>query len=72
VVFDPRLPIPADQFADQVSHLIDRIKAAPRQLGVKGISIPSERAFRERDRRRVEGLALERPELEALTTLATA
>jgi LDH2 family malate/lactate/ureidoglycolate dehydrogenase len=72
VVFDPGLLIPADQFAGQVSQLIDRIKATPRQPGVEEIRIPSERAFRERDRRRVEGLVLERKVVEALTALASA
>jgi LDH2 family malate/lactate/ureidoglycolate dehydrogenase len=72
VVFDPGLLIPAEQFADQVSQLIDRIKATPRQPGVEEIRIPSERAFRERDRRRVEGLVLERKVVEALTALASA
>jgi LDH2 family malate/lactate/ureidoglycolate dehydrogenase len=72
VVFDPGMLIPADQFADQVSQLIDRIKATPRQPGVEAIRIPSERAFRERDRRRVEGLVLERKVVEALTALASA
>jgi LDH2 family malate/lactate/ureidoglycolate dehydrogenase len=72
VVFDPGLLIPADQFADQVSQLIDRIKATPRQPDVEAIRIPSERAFRERDRRRVEGLVLERKVVEALTALASA
>jgi LDH2 family malate/lactate/ureidoglycolate dehydrogenase len=72
VVFAPGLLIPADQFADQVSQLIDRIKATPRQPGVEDIRIPSERAFRERDRRRVEGLVLERKVVEALTALASA
>ena len=48
------------------------IKATPRQPGVEAIRIPSERAFRERDRRRVEGLVLERKVVEALTALALA
>jgi LDH2 family malate/lactate/ureidoglycolate dehydrogenase len=72
VVFDPALLMPADQFADQVSQLIDRIKATPRQSGVEETRIPSKRAFRERNRRRVEGLVLERKVVEALTALATA
>jgi len=42
-----------------------------RQPGVEEIRIPSERAFRERDRRRVEGLVLERKVVEALTALAS-
>jgi LDH2 family malate/lactate/ureidoglycolate dehydrogenase len=72
VVFDPGLLIPAHQFTDQVSELIERIKATPRQAGIEAIRIPSERAFRERARWRVEGLVLERKVVEALTTLASA
>jgi LDH2 family malate/lactate/ureidoglycolate dehydrogenase len=72
VVFDPGLLIPTHQFTDQVSELIDRIKATPRQPGTEEIRIPSERAFRERARRRVEGLVLERKVVEALTALASA
>jgi LDH2 family malate/lactate/ureidoglycolate dehydrogenase len=56
IAFDPGLLIPADQFTRQVSELIDRLKATPRQPGVEEIRIPSERAFRERERRRVEGI----------------
>jgi LDH2 family malate/lactate/ureidoglycolate dehydrogenase len=70
LAFDPGLLIPADQFARQVSELIDRIKATPRQPGVEEIRIPSERAFRERERRRVEGLVFERKVVEALNALS--
>jgi LDH2 family malate/lactate/ureidoglycolate dehydrogenase len=71
VVFDPGLLIPAAQFQAQVSALIDRIKATPRQPGVEEIRIPSERAFRERARRLVEGIVLERKVVEALNALAS-
>jgi LDH2 family malate/lactate/ureidoglycolate dehydrogenase len=70
VAFDPGLLIPADEFKQQVSALIDRLKATPRQPGVAEIRIPSERAFRERERRRVEGLVFDRGVVEALHTLA--
>jgi LDH2 family malate/lactate/ureidoglycolate dehydrogenase len=70
VVFDPGLLIPADQFKHQVSELIDRLKATPRQPGVAEIRIPSERAFRERERRRLEGLVVERKVVQALQALA--
>lgn len=69
MVFDPGLLIPADQFEQQVSELIDRIKAIPRQPGVDEIRIPSERAFQERERRRVEGIVLERRVVTALEAL---
>ena len=68
-------PGPADscrRVCRPVSQLLDRIKATPRQPGVEAISIPSEWAFRERDRRRVEGPVLERKVVEALTALASA
>jgi LDH2 family malate/lactate/ureidoglycolate dehydrogenase len=71
LAFDPGLLIPADEFARQVSALIERLKATPRQPGVEEIRVPSERAFRERERRRVEGLVFERAVVEALRTLAT-
>ena len=71
VAFDPGLLIPADEFKRQVSELIDRLKATPRQPDVADIRIPSERAFHERERRRVEGLVFDRAVVEALHTLAT-
>ncbi|HEX9872403.1 MAG TPA: Ldh family oxidoreductase, partial [Candidatus Tectomicrobia bacterium] len=71
IAFDPGLLIPLDDFTRQVSELIARIKATPRQPGVAEIRIPSERAFRERERRRTEGLVFDRAVIEALHTLAT-
>lgn len=71
IAFDPGLLIPVAQFKQQVSELIESLKATPRQPGVEEIRIPSERAFRERERRRVEGIVFERQVVEALTTLAS-
>jgi len=71
IAFDPGLLIPADGFKRQVSELIDHLKATPRQAGVSEIRIPSERAFRERARRRVEGLVFDRAVVEALHALGT-
>ena len=47
------------------------LKATPRQPGIAEIRIPSEHAFRERERRRVEGIVLERKVVEALKALAS-
>lgn len=69
ITFDPGLLIPADQFADQVSELMDAIKATPRKDGVDEIRIPSERSFRERERRRREGIVVEEKVIEALNAL---
>ena len=69
ITFDPGLLIPADQFAAQASELIAAIKATPKQAGVDEIRIPSERSFRERDRRRQEGLVFEQKVVDALNAL---
>jgi LDH2 family malate/lactate/ureidoglycolate dehydrogenase len=69
LAFDPGLLIPAEQFTHQMSELVARIKATPRQPGVEAIRIPSERAFRERERRRTEGLMFERKVIAALHAL---
>jgi LDH2 family malate/lactate/ureidoglycolate dehydrogenase len=71
IAFAPGLLIPADHFSHQVSELIDRLKATPRQPGVDEIRIPSERAFRERRRRRTEGLVLARKVVESLQMLVS-
>lgn len=70
VVFDPELLIPADQFKSQVEELIRKVKATPLRPGHSEILIPSERAFRERDKRRKEGLPLALPVYEKLTAMA--
>jgi LDH2 family malate/lactate/ureidoglycolate dehydrogenase len=72
VVFDPELLIPADQFKSQVEDLIQRVKATPLRPGYPEILIPSERAFREREKRRKEGLALAQPVYERLAAMAAA
>ncbi len=66
---DPGIMLPSVDFAGQVSELVARIKATPRQPGVAEIRIPSERASRERERRRSEGIVLERKVADALRAL---
>jgi LDH2 family malate/lactate/ureidoglycolate dehydrogenase len=70
VVFDPELLIPAEQFKNQVEELIRKVKATPLRPGHSEILIPSERAFRERDKRRKEGLPLALPVYEKLSAMA--
>ena len=60
VVFAPALLMPVAEFQRQLDELIARVKATPRQPGVEQIRIPSERAYAERERRRVEGITIER------------
>jgi LDH2 family malate/lactate/ureidoglycolate dehydrogenase len=69
IAIDPGMTLPGGAFEQQMSELIERIKAVPRQDGVDEIRIPSERAFRERERRRVEGILVDLPVVEALRAL---
>jgi len=69
VAFRPDLFGPADTFERQVMQLIERIKATPRQPGLDDIRIPSERAFRSRERALREGLEIDRVVFDALVAL---
>lgn len=66
---DPDVMLPGGDFRKQMSELVRKVKATPRQPGVDEIRIPSERASRERKRRRKEGIVLERKVIEALEAL---
>jgi len=61
--------LPGGEFKSQMSEFVRQVKAAPRQPGVEEIRIPSERAFRERERRRREGIVIERKVVESLQAL---
>jgi LDH2 family malate/lactate/ureidoglycolate dehydrogenase len=52
-----------------MTELVGAIKATPLQPGAAEIRIPSERAFRERERRRVEGILVDRAVVAALEAL---
>jgi LDH2 family malate/lactate/ureidoglycolate dehydrogenase len=69
IAFRPDLLGPADAFERQVAELIERVKATPRQPGVDEIRIPSERAFRSRERLLREGLEIDRLVYDALLAL---
>ena len=69
IAIDPAVMLPEGDFAAQMAELVARIKATPRQPGVDEIRIPSERAFREREQRRVEGIVLDRKVVDALHAL---
>ena len=51
------------------TELVDHIKATPKQKGVDEIRIPSERAFRARERALREGLEIDRLVFDALVAL---
>ncbi len=67
IAIDPTMMLP--DFPAQMAELVARIKATPRQPGVDEIRIPSERAFREREQRRAEGIVLDRKVVDALNAL---
>jgi LDH2 family malate/lactate/ureidoglycolate dehydrogenase len=69
VVFKPDLLVGLADFKKQVSELIDRIKATPRQPGVDEIRLPGERAFRSREQALHDGIEIDRAVYEALGTL---
>jgi LDH2 family malate/lactate/ureidoglycolate dehydrogenase len=69
VVFRPDLLIPAADFKRQVAELISRVKATPLRPGYPEIRIPSERAFRERERRRVQGIPVDTAVYEKLARM---
>ena len=69
IAFKPDLLGPADVFEREVTHLLERVKATPRQSGVNEIRIPSERAFRSRERALHEGLEVDRLVYDALVAL---
>ena len=59
IAFRPELLGPTQLFEREVTRLIERIKATPRRLGINEIRIPSERAFRCRQRAFREGLEID-------------
>jgi LDH2 family malate/lactate/ureidoglycolate dehydrogenase len=69
LVVDPGALLPGNPFAAQMAGLVRAVKATPRRPGVAEIRIPSERAFRERARRRVEGILVDRAVIAALAAL---
>jgi LDH2 family malate/lactate/ureidoglycolate dehydrogenase len=66
---DPDVMLPGGEFRSQMAEYVRQIKATPRRPGVDAIRIPSERAFAERERRRKEGIVIERKVVEALNAL---
>jgi LDH2 family malate/lactate/ureidoglycolate dehydrogenase len=69
IAFQPDLVGSADVFERQVADLMDRIKATPRQAGIDEVRIPSQRAFRSRERALRAGLVFDRMVFDALVAL---
>ena len=70
IAIDPAILLGPGVFAAEMSELVAQIKATPRAEGADEIRIPSERAFRERARRRTEGIVLDRKVVDSLRALA--
>jgi LDH2 family malate/lactate/ureidoglycolate dehydrogenase len=65
----PDLMLPLEDFRRDMSAMLARVKAAPRQPGVDEIRLPGERAFRERARHKRDGIEIDRKIYDALMAL---
>ncbi len=65
----PDLLLPLDDYRRDMSEMLERVKAVPRQPGIEEIRMPSERAFRERARSLREGIEIDRKIYDALIAL---
>jgi LDH2 family malate/lactate/ureidoglycolate dehydrogenase len=65
----PDLLVPLEDFQRDMSEMLARVKATPRQPGVDEIRMPSERAFRERARSLREGIEIDRKIYDVLLAL---
>lgn len=69
MAIDPDPMRPLDDFRRDMSEMLARVKATPRQPGVDEIRLPGERAFRERARSLREGIEIDRKIYDALLAL---
>jgi LDH2 family malate/lactate/ureidoglycolate dehydrogenase len=69
IAFRPDLVGTADVFSHRVTQLIERIKSTPRRAGIDEIRIPSERAFRARERALREGVSIDQLVFDSLVAL---
>lgn len=69
IAIKPGMLLPEEEFRRDMSQMISRIKSVRPQPDVKEIRIPSERSFRERERRRKEGIEVDKAILEALSKI---
>jgi len=70
VVFDPAILLPPEEFKAQLGELIEAVRAVPPLNPDEPVCIPSERSFRERERRRKEGIPVDRAVYDQLRALA--
>ena len=65
----PDMLVPLEDFRRDMSEMLARVKATPRQPGVDEIRLPGERAFRERARNLRAGIEIDRKIYDALLAL---
>jgi LDH2 family malate/lactate/ureidoglycolate dehydrogenase len=65
----PDLMLPLADFQRDMSEMLARVKATPRQPGVEEIRLPGERAFRERACHQRDGIEIDRKIYDALVAL---
>ena len=70
LAIDPHIMGPAQSFEGEMARLVADIKGSRRQPEVDEIRIPFERARRERERRRQDGIVLDRRITDAIRALA--
>lgn len=68
IAFSPSLLMDADEFADQVQMLAEKVRAVP-PSGPNAVRLPSDRAAAERARRLKSGIEVDRAVLDALERL---
>jgi LDH2 family malate/lactate/ureidoglycolate dehydrogenase len=69
LVLKPDLLRPLDVFKREMTELVERVKATPRQPGINEIRIPSEQAFRNRARALREGIDIDATVYDSLRRL---
>jgi LDH2 family malate/lactate/ureidoglycolate dehydrogenase len=69
ITFDPELLVPAAQYKQVVAALIDSVRSAPHLPGIDEVRVPSERAFAQREKARLTGIALDRRLYDRITAL---
>jgi len=65
----PDLLLPLEDYRRDMSEMLARVKATPRQPGIDEIRLPGERSFRERARHLEEGIEIDRKIYDALMAL---
>jgi len=66
---NPEIMLPGNDFKQHMSQYVREMKALPKRPGVSEIRVPSERASKERERRRIEGIVVKSKVIDSLKAL---